>query len=146
MNSIKRTALIKPGGAIFILAVVALWVAIVFVEMQHGPLDPIFLAATLPPLIIIVAVMILVIRKHTKSVKSGLPLKDEMSKRISYKSGYYTAMSAIWFLVAFMWYHMFMEELGLPAILARHIIIIVLIFMLIVFSALRWHFGRKGDI
>jgi len=145
MKEKKRMLLVKISGAVFLALIILLWLGIVYIELQSGPLNPIFFV-TVVPLVIIIAVLVLAVRRQSRAIKSGIPLKDERSSMIENKAGRYTVIATMWFLLAMGFYQMFMEELGLPEILMRHFIWIVFFVMLGLFVVFKLYFGRKGNI
>jgi len=144
MKEQRKMKMMKISAGIFGALVVAFWLLILYVEMGYGPLNPMFFI-TLVPLIPILALLVFFIRRQSKAVKSGMPLRDERSEKIENKAGRYSVIGTLWFLLAMAFYQMFMEELGLPEILLRHFIWIVFFVILGLFAGFKLYFGRKGD-
>ena len=139
----KRLRVVKIGASVLAALVIMFWLVIASIEMRSGPVSPLFFI-TLVPLFFIIALLVIVVRRSEKAVKSGMPLTDERSAAIDNKAGRYTVTVMTWFLLASAFYQMFMEELGLPDILLRHFIWMVFFLMMGVFVAFKWYFGRKG--
>jgi len=142
-KEMKRARLVKLGAGTLAAFVIMLWLIIVSIEMRNGPVSPVFFV-TLIPLIFIIALLVMVVRRHEKAVRSGMPLTDERTGAIDNKAGRYTVTVMTWFLLAMALYQLFMEELGLPEILLRHFIWVAFFLMMLVFAAFKWHLGRKG--
>ena len=53
--------------------------------------------------IIILVFAIVMIKRRYASIKKGMPLEDERSKRIMVVAGYYAFLLSIWFLLALAW-------------------------------------------
>jgi cobalamin synthase len=138
----KRMRLVKIGAGTMAAMVIMLWLVIVSIELRSGPVSPLFFI-TLIPLIFIIALLVLVVRRHEKAVKSGMPLTDERSSAIDNKAGRYTVTVMTWFLLASAFYQTFMEELGLPDMELGHFIWVVFFLMMGVFVGFKWYFGRK---
>jgi len=60
---------------------------------------------TLPiVLIVIIALMIPILIRNTKSVKDNVPVEDERSKKAMHKAGHYTFLFSIYLLLALGWF------------------------------------------
>jgi uncharacterized membrane protein len=139
----KRMRLVKTGAFVLAVLVITMWLVIVSIEIRSGPVSTVFFI-TLVPLFFIIALLVIVIRRNEKAVKSGMPLTDERSGAIDNKAGRYTVTVMTWFLLASALYQLFMEELGLPDILLRYFIWVAFFLMMGVFAGFKWYFGRKG--
>jgi len=145
MKDGKRLLAMKVFAATFALLLILFWVCIVIAEMGKGPIGPIFFV-TLIPLIGILAILFIMMRRISKSVESGMPLKDERIRRIENKAGNYTTQLTLYFLLVLAFYIGFgVEDYGWPMVPVRYIAWIVFFFVAAVFFGLRWQFSRKGD-
>jgi hypothetical protein len=144
MKDRTRFTLMKAFGAVLI-AGIALFMGYVFVFELGENTSPDTLFWLLAPAVLIIAILVLFLKRMGQGIRKGLPLEDEMSKRIKERAGYLAFMITLWFLIGMMWYEMMSEELGLPLPLARHMPIIVLLFMACVFGLLWFMISRRGD-
>jgi uncharacterized membrane protein len=138
----KRMRMVKIGAWAMAAAVIMIWLVIASIEMSYGPLSPLFFL-TLVPLFFILLLLVMLVRRHDRAVKSGMPLSDERSARIDNKAGRYTVTVMTFFLLGAAMYQMFMEELSLPDVPVRYFIWVVFFLMMGVFSAFKWYLGRK---
>jgi hypothetical protein len=138
----KQLRLVRMGALAMAAAVITIWLSIVSIEMSYGPLSPLFFV-TILPLIFILLLLVLVVRRHERAAKSGMPLTDERSAVIDNKAGRYTVSVMTFFLLAAAFYQMFMEELSLPDMPLRYFIWVVFFLMMGVFTAFKWYLGRK---
>ncbi len=143
MTKEAKLSIVKIGAASFAILLVLFWISIFLYEMRNG-IDMIFVVVTLVPLIAIIAALFMFVKKHSDSVKSGMPLKDERTLMLEGRAGHYTFIATLWLLVGFMWYETFVRDfIEFPEILGRHVVIIVLMFMAVAYGLLRVYFGRK---
>lgn len=140
----KRTRMVNIGAWTMAALVIMLWLVIASNEMRLDPVSPLFFI-TLVPLFFILLLLVMMVRRHDRAVKSGMPLTDERSGRIDNKAGRYTVTVMTWFLLAMAFWQLFMEELSLPDIPLRYFIWIMFFLMMGVFTGFKWYFGRKGD-
>jgi hypothetical protein len=95
---------------------------------------------------LIILIGILVLWKRLKDKKSGLPLADERTQRLSWKAAYYAMYMGQYFIVAYLLFNIIGREfLGMPEIEAGYPMIAALLASSVSFLVLRWHFGRKGE-
>ena len=148
-NPRKKMRIMRISAGIFAALVVAFWLIILYIETGYvepgGSINPLFLV-TLAPLVGILGLLLFFVRGHEKTLKAGMPLKDERSERIENRAGRYAMTGTVWFLLAMAFYQMFMEELGLPEILLRHFIWIVFFLTMGLFVGFKLYFGSKGDV
>ncbi len=144
-NDKTKLSVMKIIAAAFAALLVLFWISIFLNEMRNG-IDMTFVIVTLIPLIAIIAILFMFVKRHSDSVKSGMPLKDERTLMLEGRAGHYTFIATMWFLVGLMWYETFIRDfVELPEILGRHIVIIVLLFMAVAYGSLRFYFGKKGE-
>ena len=97
-------------------------------------------------LALIILIGVLVIWKTLKEKKSGFPLGDERTKKLTWKAGYYAMFMGQYFILAYIWVSFIGREFfGMPEIEAGYPMIAALLASALSFLMLRWHFGRKGE-
>ncbi len=95
---------------------------------------------------LLILIPALVIWKTLKEKKSGYPLADERTKKLTWKAGYYAMFVGQYFILAYLWVTFVGRELfGMPEIEAGYPMIAALLVSSVSFLVLRWHFGRKGE-
>ena len=95
---------------------------------------------------LLILIPVLVIWKTLKEKKSGYPLADERTKKLTWKAGYYAMFIGQYFILAYMWVTFVGKEFfGMPEIEAGYPMIAALLALALSFLVLRWHFGRKGE-
>ncbi len=98
-------------------------------------------------LALIILIGVLVIWKTLKEKKSGFPLGDERTKKLTWKAGYYAMFMGQYFILAYIWVSFIGREFfGMPEIEAGYPMIAALLVSSVSFLVLRWHFGRKGEL
>ena len=96
---------------------------------------------------LLILIPVLVIWKTFKDKKSGYPLADERTKKLTWKAGYYAMFVGQYFILAYMWVTFVGRELfGMPEIEAGYPMIAALLVSSVSFLVLRWYFGRKGEL
>jgi len=99
----------------------------------------------------IVALIILIgalaLWKRLKDKKSGFPLVDERTQKLSWKAAYYAMFMGQYFILAYLLVNIVGREFfGMPEIEAGYPMIAALLVSSVSFLVLRWHFGRKGEL
>jgi len=95
---------------------------------------------------LLILIPILVIWKTLKDKKSGYPLADERTKKLTWKAGYYAMFMGQYFILAYLLVSIVAREFfGMPEIEAGYPMIAALLVPSVSFLVLRWHFGRKGE-
>jgi len=95
---------------------------------------------------LLILIPVLVIWKTLKEKKSGYPLADERTKKLTWKAGYYAMFTGQYFILAYLWVSFIGREFfGMPEIEAGYPMIAALLASALSFLVLRWHFGRKGE-
>jgi uncharacterized membrane protein len=98
-------------------------------------------------LALIVLIGVLVLWKRLKDKKSGFPLADERTQRLNGKAAYYAMFMCQYFIVAYLLVNIVGREFfGMPEIEAGYPMMAALLMSSVSFLALRWHFGRKGEL
>ena len=96
---------------------------------------------------LLILIPVLVIWKTLKDKKSGYPLADERTKKLTWKAGYYAMFMGQYFILAYLWVSFIGREFfGMPEIEAGYPMIAALLVSSVSFLVLRWHFGRKGEL
>jgi uncharacterized membrane protein len=95
---------------------------------------------------LLILIPVLVIWKTLKDKKSGYPLADERTKKLTWKAGYYAMFMGQYFILAYLWVSIIGREFfGMPEIEAGYPMIAALLVPSVSFLALRWYLGRKGE-
>jgi hypothetical protein len=146
MNDEKKLSIMKIIGGLFIAGIIIFIATIFVIEISSGTFT-IWLFILVIPAILIILTLLLLIRRQSEGVKSGLPLDDEMSMRIKERAGYNTYLITMYFVLGLLWYNIFsVENFGVPEIPMNYIIFGILFFMFIMFS-LNWIvLNRKGVV
>jgi hypothetical protein len=98
-------------------------------------------------LALIILIGVLVLWKRIKEKKSGFPLADERTQKLSWKAAYYAMFMGQYFIVAYLLVNIVGREFfGVPEIEAGYPMIGALLASSVSFLVLRWYFGRKGEI
>lgn len=144
MRDKTRLKFMKLFGATLI-AVIVVFLAILFtVETNENGFNPALLITLIPAAIIII-MLLLMIKRLSRGVKTGLPIDDEMSQRIKERAGYLTCMVTIYFVLGLMFYHGFLvEDYGFPGLVVRHAMMVTLFFMIGMFGLIWWIISRRG--
>ena len=89
---------------------------------------------------------ILVVWKTRKDKKSGFPLADERTQKLSWRAAYYAMFMCQYFIIAYLLVNIVGREFfDIPEIEAGYPMIAALLVSSVSFLVLRWHFGRKGE-
>ena len=95
---------------------------------------------------IIVVVGVFVIWRILRDRRSGFPLKDERTQRITGTAATYTFYIGSYFMVALMIVNLLnLEFLGEPLIETGYALVIPILVNSLMFLGLRMYFNRKGD-
>jgi len=98
-------------------------------------------------LALIILIGIIAIWKTIKEKKSGFPLADERTQKLSWKAAYYAMFMGQYFIIAILMVMLVGREfLGMPEIEAGYPLIASVLVSSLSYLALRWHFGRKGEL
>lgn len=143
MKDKTRLLITKVFGVVMVLGIV-FFLAGVFIYESAGGMSLIDMMLLLAPAILVIAVLIMFLRRMDRGVKAGLPLDDEMSKRLKERAGYLTFVITIWFMIGLVWYNGFIVDMGFPEIATRYMPMITLLFMLAVFGVIWLLISRRG--
>ncbi len=95
---------------------------------------------------LLILIPVLVIWKTLKDKKSGYPLADERTKKLTWKAGYYAMFIGQYFILAYIWVTFIGREFfGMSEIEAGYPMIAALLVPSVSFLVLRWYLGRKGE-
>jgi uncharacterized membrane protein len=95
---------------------------------------------------IIVLLGILLVWKIYKDRKSGFPVRDERTSKITGRAATYALYIGSYFILAFLFILIIGKEFyGLPEVEAGYPLIAALLVYNVSFLVLRWYFGRKGE-
>jgi hypothetical protein len=98
-------------------------------------------------LALIILIGVLVLWNRLKEKKSGFPLADERTQKLSWKAAYYAMFMGQYFILAFLMVYIVGQEFfGIPEIEAGYPMIAALLVSSVSFLVLRWYFGRKGEL
>ncbi len=98
-------------------------------------------------LAIIILIGIAALWKILKEKKSGFPIADERTQRINGKAAYYALFMGQYFIIAYLFVNIVGSEFfGIPEIEAGYPLIASILVSSLSYLALRWHFGRKGEL
>jgi hypothetical protein len=98
-------------------------------------------------LALIILIGVLALWKTLKEKKSGFPIADERTQRINGKAAYFALFMGQYFIIAILMVMLVGREfLGMPEIEAGYPLIASLLVSSLSYLALRWHFGRKGEL
>jgi len=97
-------------------------------------------------LAIIVLVGVFVIWKILKDRRSGFPIKDERTQKITGTAATYTFYIGSYFMIALMFANILnLEFLGVPILDTGYTLVVSILVNSLTFLGLRIYFDRKGD-
>jgi uncharacterized membrane protein len=95
---------------------------------------------------IIVSLGILLVWKMHKDRKSGFPVRDERTTKITGRAATYALYIGSYFILALLFIFIIGKEFyGLPEIDAGYPLIASLLVFNLTYLGLRWYFNRKSD-
>jgi len=101
-------------------------------------------SAGIAAMIALIAVMLF--WKIRKERKSGFPMRDERTSKISGKAATYSLYIGAYFIIALLFTLLIGKEFyNLPDVEAGYPLIASLLVYNVSFLILHWHFGRKGE-
>ncbi len=96
--------------------------------------------------VMIVLLGILLVWKMHKDRKSGFPIRDERTSKITGRAATYALYIGSYFILAFLFIRIIGKEFyDLPEVEAGYPLIAALLVYNVSFLVLRWYFGRKGE-
>jgi hypothetical protein len=109
--------------------------------------DVTWLIESMGILALIILIGIAALWKTLKEKKSGFPIADERTQKINGKAAYYALFMGQYFIISILLLMLVGREfLGMPEIEAGYPLIASLLVSSLSYLALRWHFGRKGEL
>jgi len=97
-------------------------------------------------LALLILIPALILWKILKDKRSGLPLGDERTLKLTWKAGYYAMFMCQYFVIAYLWVTFVGREFfGMPEIEAGYPMIAALLVSALSFLVFRWYLGRKGE-
>ena len=85
--------------------------------------------------------------ERVKSIKTGLPLEDELSKKATWKAGYYAFLTGLWLAIGIMFGNIIATEaFGADEIEFRYAFEAIIVVPAIVFIVLALRFKKKGKL
>jgi len=105
----------------------------------------VWLIASVAIAMAIALVAIVAASERVTSMKTGLPLEDEFTRKATYKAGYYAFVTGLWLAIGIMAANMFaVEVLKLPDIEFRYAFEALIVLPALTFVALALWFKKKG--
>ncbi len=109
--------------------------------------DVTWLIGSMGILALIILIGIAALWKTLKEKKSGFPMADERTQKINGKAAYYALFMGQYFIIAYLLVNIVGSEFfGMPEIEAGYPLIASVLVSSLSYLALRWHFGRKGEL
>ena len=106
-----------------------------------------WLTASVAIAMAVALVAIVAASEKITSMKTGLPLEDEFSKKATWKAGYYAFITGLWLAIGIMIADMVaVEFFKLPQIEFRYAFEALIVVPALVFIILAMWFKKKGDI
>jgi hypothetical protein len=135
----KDTTMVVVG---FIVVALVLATLVLYVTNMGG----INLSEYSTILVIIVLVIgaTWVLVDRMRSMRTGLPAKDEMTVKLSHKAGYYAYLASIYIALALMWYSNSLEESKNAGLDAGQVGGAIILLSAIVFMGSYFYLSRKG--
>lgn len=92
-------------------------------------------------------VAIVAASEKVTSMKTGLPLEDEFTRKVTHKAGYYAFVTGLWLAIGIMAANMFaVEVLKLPDIEFRYAFEALIVLPALTFVVLTLKFKRMGKV
>jgi hypothetical protein len=111
-----------------------------------GSLDVMEIMVFALVIIIVMGTMIILMNK-TRNIKAGLPVGDELAKKVTWKAGYYAFLASIWIEVALIWYNgPIADRISVPVLSTEEALGTVVLLSGAIWIGLVLYFNRKGDI
>lgn len=106
-----------------------------------------WLVVSLGIMAIIVLLGVLLVWKIYKDRKSGFPMRDERTSKITGRAATYALYIGSYFILAFLFILIIGKEFyGIPEIDAGYPLIASLLVFNVTFLVLRWYLNQKGDL
>ena len=97
-------------------------------------------------LVATVLIGIFAVRKMLKDKKSGFPIQDERTQKITGKAATYAFYIGSYFILALMMINIISQELlNAPFLETGYALLVASLVQSLTFLVASWYFGRKGD-
>ena len=128
---------------VFVLALLMAAISLFF----SLPESSLWLVASVAIAMAIGLVAVVAATEKARSMKSGLPLEDELSRKATWKAGYYAFMVGLWLAIGIMLSNIIAVELfRLPEVEFRHAFEAIIVVPGLVFVVLALRFKKKGKV
>jgi len=129
----------------FVLVIMVVGTIILYgIETSKNELPPLELALILAVLII-AGLAAVIFSGNLRNFRAGLPIKDEMEKKIWYKAGYYSYLVTIYLALGLsMLSDYLIEDMGISGFDIGVVIGIIILVSSIVFIGLYFYFKHTG--
>ncbi len=128
---------------VFVLALLMAAVSLVF----SMPGSSAWLVVSVAIAMAVGLVAIVAASEKVTSMKTGLPLEDELSRKATWKAGYYSFVTGLWLAIGIMIASMIATEIfKLPEIEFRYAFEAIIVVPAIVFVILATRFKKKGKL
>ncbi|MBU2100533.1 hypothetical protein KKG83_07640 [Candidatus Micrarchaeota archaeon] len=95
----------------------------------------------------IIIIAIWALKRKMDSVKSGVPVEDELSKKLMHKAGYYVFLASIYVtLFIGVFEENIAEFFGFPMLEVHHVTAMIVLFLAISFMASYFYLSIKGNV
>ena len=129
-----------------VVGVAFIIVAMVFgIYLLTGSQTDMFIVLSIVNAVLIALVAIFIIYGIRQSKKSGQPVKDEMTRKITHKAGYYSWLISMYTIIGIMVINIFAEETGSYYIHVDRALPILVIFPGLAYILLMLRYQSKGD-
>ncbi|MDY6932180.1 MAG: hypothetical protein SVJ22_09735 [Halobacteriota archaeon] len=127
------------GVVVSVIAVLALFMA--------GPGSPDSIEYIFMALVVCLSIFSsFIVIKRAKDLKSGLPVEDELSRKVSHKAGAHAWISSIWIAVALVWYNtFFVDNFNVPELATEQALGAVILSSGMIFFVLAFYYNRRGE-
>jgi len=96
--------------------------------------------------VVMVLIAVLLFWKIYKERKSGFPMKDERTSKITGRAATYSLYIGSYFIITILFALLIGKEFfGMPEVEVGYPLIAALLVYNVSFLVLRWYFGRKGE-
>ena len=111
------------------------------------PGNSVWLIASVAIAMAIALVAVVAASEKVTSMKTGLPLEDEFSRKATWKAGYYAFVIGLWLAIGIMFANLVLMELfKLPGLEFRYAFEALIIVPCLTFVVLAMWFKKKGNI
>lgn len=98
-------------------------------------------------LLLMLAGTAMILWKKSKDIKEGLPVGDELTKKTTWKAGYFSYLFSVWIAVSLLWYNILVpERFGVSELTVEQVIGISVLLPGAFFIGLALYLNNKGDV